>query len=149
MRDAVNGTAGRKNNPRNVGISHGVEKLKRPDDIIVVILGRIINGLTHVGRRRKMEHRLYFKCAHQLRHSASVSHIRLYEGVTAQKLGAPGTEVVHDNHGMMARGLQLSDAMAANISGASGDENRHSVRVSNTTGPYGAECAKGIIPSQL
>ncbi len=115
----------------HAGASAGVQQGNRAAYVVVVVVERAQDRFAHSLQRREVDHRFdrrRGKCELQQPLVADVA-IDPPDGVArdaldpAQRLGAAVREIV-DAHDVVTGGKQLDQRMAANISGAPGDEDR-------------------------
>ena len=97
-------------------------------NVILIIRERIFNGFTYIDVGRKVHHGVDLMLTERLADLGNVAHVRLHEGHAGWNRGAvTGREVVEDD-GLVARGNQLTNTMATDVTSTTDDENLHEDR---------------------
>ncbi len=118
---AVGGAGGGEDELRDVRLGHRAQEVQGRDNVVKVVLQRVGHRFADVAVGRKMHHDLYPLIPEDPPDGGSIAQINLVEGDVLGDGGSmPVNQIVQD-HGPMARGRQLADAMAADVTGSSCD----------------------------
>ena len=106
-------------------VEHGLEKTEGGNKVVFVILAGLGDGFTHVGESCEVHDEFNLLVAKDLADRFGIAEVAVVKGNgLMNRRSVPKDEIVEHN-GLMPRGLQLTHAMTADVTGSSNDEYLH------------------------
>ena len=130
-------------------VAAGGQQRQRLGNIVLIILGRLVDRFADIGKGRKMH-----DCVNGMGAEDTVKHGAIPNAALHKMRGAHGVakaarQIVEDHHGM-ALVHQALDAMTANVAGAASDQDHvlHPLLRFTLENKFLFECI-GVLPATL
>ena len=113
------------------------QQVTRSGSVVTVVLQRVRDGFRHDGMCREMHDGVHLVFAQHAGHQRAVRGVADHEFAVGHRTAKPGRKVVQ-NHDAFAGFTELTDHVAADITGTAGHENGVFVHASHHTAPHGS-----------